>query len=79
MDNTSVRTGGIGDAGAAGSGSGVIAPLPKGARTDDVVLGEGFVDLSGVFPVQQSTYTAEGKKGNSRRLSVPMLDPMKKR
>lgn len=52
---------------------------PASSRSGDVVIGEGFVDLLGMFPVQHGTYTPGGLKGNSRRVAVPMREPIEKR
>lgn len=55
------------------------ASLPAGSRPGDVVIGEGFVDLLGLFPVVHGTYTPGALKGNSRRVAVPMREPEGKR
>lgn len=55
------------------------APVPSGCRPGDVVIGEGFVDLLGMFPIQNGTYTPGGLKGNSRRVAVPIREPVGKR
>eukprot|EP00903_Cladosiphon_okamuranus_P017743 g16333.t1 len=46
-----------------------------GGRPGDVVIGEGFVDLLGLFPPVDATYTPGALKGNSRRVAVPMREP----
>lgn len=58
---------------------GAGAAAPSGYRPGDVVIGEGFVDLLGVFPVHNGTYTPGRHKGNSRRVAVPIREPMGKR
>ncbi|CAN0216043.1 unnamed protein product [Pylaiella littoralis] len=55
------------------------ASLPAGSRAGDVVIGEGFVDLLGLFPVVHGTYTPGALKGNSRRVAVPLREPEGKR
>jgi len=51
----------------------------NGSRPGDVVIGEGFVDLLGLFPVIQGTYTPGALKGNARRVAVPLREPEGKR
>lgn len=51
----------------------------SGLRSDDSVLGEGYIDLVALFPLHERTYTSGRQRGNSRRVSVPMFDPIGRR
>lgn len=53
--------------------------MVSGVQPGDVVVAEGFVDMLGLFPVHQGTYTPGALKGNTRRVVVPMREPFGKR
>lgn len=53
--------------------------FPSVARPGDVVLGEGLIDLSALFPIHQAMYPLRGRKGNTKRVAVPLRDPVTKR
>lgn len=72
-------TGTVGPSTASNDSSSNGPPLPVGARPGDIMLGEGFVDLMALFSVDHGTYTREDRKGNTRKVVVPMRNPITKR